>query len=314
MAEVRELASGLEFPEGPVVLPDGSIAVCEVKAKRVTRVAPDGSKDVIAEPGGGPNGAQLGPDGKLYVCNNGGAYDFVDIGGLTVTHQPPADHEGGRIERIDIETGDVERLYEDAGGNPLIAPNDLVFDEHGGFWFTDHGIRHERVQDRTWICYAKADGSEIREVMGPVDGPNGIGLSPDGTKLYVAETYTAAIWSWDVTGPGEVGEGLPLLPHGGTPVARVGGFCALDSLAIDAEGNVCVGTLLRGGIATISPEGEELEFVEAGDIWPTNVAFGGDDMRTAYISGSTTGRLLVTEWSRPGLRLAHQARPDRLID
>ncbi|MFL5842995.1 MAG: SMP-30/gluconolactonase/LRE family protein [Thermoleophilaceae bacterium] len=312
MAEVRELASGLEFPEGPVVMPDGSVAVCEIKGGRITRVGPDGTKDVIAQPGGGPNGAQLGPDGKLYVCNNGAAYEFVDMGGLTVTHQPPSGHQGGRIERIDIDSGDVDVLYEEADGHPLIAPNDLVFDGHGGFWFTDHGIRHERTQDRTWIRYAKADGSEIREVMGPVDGANGIGLSPDGTKLYVAETYTAAIWSWDVTGPGEVGEPFPLLPHGGMPVARVAGFCALDSLAIDGEGNICVGTLLKGGITTIAPGtepggGQEIDFVEAGDLWPTNIAFGGEDLRTAYIAGSTTGRLLVTEWARPGLKLAHQA-------
>jgi gluconolactonase len=149
--------------------------------------------------------------------------------------------------------------------------------------------------------------------VGPVDGPNGIGLSPDGTRLYVAETYTAAIWSWEVVGPGEVGEGLPLLPHGGTPVARVNGFCALDSLAVDGEGNVCVGTLLKGGITTIRPgdgpgAGKEIDLIEVGDVWPTNIAFGGDDLRTAYITGSASGRLLVVdEWPRPGLKLAYQA-------
>ena len=313
MPEPRELTDGLEFPEGPVVLPDGSVAVCEIKGKRITRVDSDGNKETIAETGGGPNGAQLGPDGKLYVCNNGGAFDFVDMGGLTITHQPPHAHEGGRIERVDLDSGEVEVLYSEANGHPLIAPNDLVFDGHGGFWFTDHGIRHERSQDRSFICYAQADGSEIREVMGPVDGPNGIGLSPDGTKIYVAETYTAGVWSWEVTGPGEVGEPFPLLPHGGKPEARVSGFCALDSLAIDGEGNICVGTLLKGGITTIAPgtepaSGEEIDFIEVGDVWPTNIAFGGDDLKTAYISGSTTGRLLVIDdWPRPGLKLAHQA-------
>ena len=313
MPEVRELAGGLEFPEGPVVLADGSVAVCEIKGKRITRVDKDGNKETIAEPGGGPNGAQLGPDGKLYVCNNGGAYDFVEMGEFTITHQPPPAHEGGRIERIDTESGQVEVLYQEANGNRLIAPNDLVFDDQGGFWFTDHGIRYDRSSDRTYICYAKADGSEIREVMGPVDGPNGIGLSPDGKKLYVAETYNAAVWSWDVTGPGEIGEGMPLLPHRGTPVARIGGFCALDSLAVDGEGNICVGTLLKGGITVVKPgdepaAGEEIDFVPAGDVWPTNIAFGGDDLRTAYISGSASGKLLVVdEWPRPGLKLAYQA-------
>ena len=313
MPEARELTDGLEFPEGPVVLPDGSLAVCEIKGQRITRVDADGSKETIAETGGGPNGAQLGPDGKLYVCNNGAAYDWVDMGGVTITHQPPSAHEGGRIERVDLDSGEVEVIYREASGNPLIAPNDLVFDDHGGFWFTDHGIRYDRHSDRTYICYGKADGSEIREVMGPIDGPNGIGLSPDGKKLYVAETYTAALWSWDVTGPGQIGEGLPLLPHRGTPVARVGGFAALDSLAIDSEGNICVGTLLKGGITVVSPGAEpaggaEIDFVPAGDIFPTNIAFGGDDLRTAYITGSSTGKLIVVDdWPRPGLRLAHQA-------
>jgi gluconolactonase len=313
MPDVRELATGLQFPEGPVVLPDGSVAVVEIQGKRVTRVDQDGNKETIAETGGGPNGAAIGPDGKLYVCNNGAAFDFVDMGGLTITHQPPTNsHEGGKIQRVDLDTGEVEVLYEEASGNRLIAPNDIVFDAHGGFWFTQYGIEYERHSDRTFICYAKADGSDCREVIGPLDFPNGIGLSPDGTRLYTAETLTAAIWSWEVTGPGEIGDGLPLLPHGGTPVARVSGFAALDSLAIDAEGNVCVGTLLKGGITTVKPgdqpaQGEEIDFVAVGDPWPTNVAFGGDDLRTAYVTGSATGKLFVVDnWPRPGLKLANQ--------
>lgn len=312
MTEVRELTDGLEFPEGPVVLPDGSVAVCEIKGRRITRVGTDGSKETIADVGGGPNGAQLGPDGKLYVCNNGGAFEFVDMGGLTVTHMPPQAHEGGKIQRVDLDSGEVEVLYEEADGHPLIAPNDLVFDGHGGFWFTDYGIEHERHSDRTFIRYAKADGSEIHEVMGPIEHPNGIGLSPDGTRLYVAQTLTAAIWSWEVTGPGQIGEGMPLLPHTGTPQCRVSGFAALDSLAIDAEGNINVGTLLRGGITVVKPSdeptaAEEIDFIPAGDPWPTNIAFGGDDLRTAYITGSGTGKLLVVDdWPRPGLKLAHQ--------
>src|SRR5262249_18252111 len=178
---------------------------------------------------------------------------------------------------------------------------------------TQYGIEYERHTVRTFICYAQADGSECREVVGPLDFPNGIGLSPDGTRLYTAETLTAGIWSWEVTAPGEVGEAFPLLPRGGLPVARVSGFCGLDSLAMDAEGNVCVGTLLKGGITTVKPstdpgQGEEIDFIEVGDPWPTNIAFGGDDLRTAYVTGSTLGKLIVVDdWPRPGLKLAHQA-------
>jgi gluconolactonase len=307
MAELRELTSGLRFPEGPVVMADGSVIVVEIQAGCITRVGDDGSKETVAEPGGGPNGAQIGPDGKLWVCNNGSAYDYHDIGGQLLPVQPPSNHEGGRIERVDIETGEVERVYEAVDGRPLIAPNDLVFDGEGGFWFTDHGIRHERSADRTWILYAKADGSEIREVAGPVDSPNGIGLSPAGDKLYVAETYTAAIWAFDVSAPGEITPVEGILPNGGTPLGRLAGFVGLDSLAVDAEGNICVATLVGGAITNLSPAGEIVDAIPVPDLLPTNIAFGGDDMRTAYITASASGKLLVTEWPRAGLKLAYNA-------
>ena len=77
----------------------------------------------------------------------------------------------------------------------------------------------------------------------------------------------------------------------------------LDSLAIDADGNVCVATMGSGGISVVSPAGELIEFVEAGDLLTTNICFGGDDLRTAYITASSTGRLLKSEWARPGLAL-----------
>ena len=72
MSNVRVLATGLEFPEGPVVMPDGSVVLVEIRGQRLTRVCPDGRKEVVAEIPGGPNGAALGPDGKMYICNNGG--------------------------------------------------------------------------------------------------------------------------------------------------------------------------------------------------------------------------------------------------
>ena len=72
MANVRVLATDLEFPEGPVVMPDGSVVLVEIRGKRLTRVWPDGRKEVVAEIPGGPNGAAIGPDGKIYICNNGG--------------------------------------------------------------------------------------------------------------------------------------------------------------------------------------------------------------------------------------------------
>jgi gluconolactonase len=308
MAEVQELAGGLLFPEGPVAMDDGSVIVTEIAGGRITRVGPDGSTDVVAETGGGPNGAAIGPDGKLYVCNNGKAFDYVDLEGMMFPVQPPSVHEGGRIERVDIGSGEVDVLYSDCDGLPLRAPNDIVFDAHGGFWFTDHGIREERTIDRTGVFYAQPDGSAIREVVFPLDAPNGLGLSPDGTRLYVAETYTACVWWWPITSQGVVEPPQGLLPHNGQLLARLPGFQFLDSLGVDGDGNVCVATLGSGGITVLSPEdGAVVEFVETGDILTTNICFGGEGLRTAYITLSGSGRLGQAEWARAGLELAHSA-------
>src|SRR5579864_1009410 len=137
--DIREIASGLRFPEGPVAMADGSLLVVEIAAGKITRVKPDGRKQTVANPGGGPNGLAIGPGGALYVCNNGSSFEFHRRGGLLIPGHAPARHAGGRIERIDLSTGRVESLYTECDGARLIAPNDLVFDAIGGFWFTDHG-------------------------------------------------------------------------------------------------------------------------------------------------------------------------------
>src|SRR3954468_5821007 len=155
---ITEITDGLRFPEGPVAMADGSVLVVELGGGCVTRVQPDGSKDTIATPGGSPNGAAIGPDGALYICNSGG-WTFGEMIGLVIpdTELPP-DHSGGRIERIDLASGDVKVLYTECDGHALIGPNDIVFDAHGAMWFTDHGRRQGRVQHLGAIYYAQPDG------------------------------------------------------------------------------------------------------------------------------------------------------------
>jgi len=302
MTEFEEIASGLLFPEGPVWLPDGSVLVVEIKGGTLTRVLPGGHKSIVAELGGGPNGAAMGPDGKVYICNNGG-FEWAEVGGLLLPGDQPADYTGGSIQRVDLETGDFETLYTECDGIPLKGPNDLVFDDTGGFWFTDHGKTRARDRDRTGLFYARPDGSSIREVVFPLDGPNGIGLSPDGRRLYAAETHTGRLFFWDLAGPGEI---IPfeLSPNKGRLLVGLPGMQLLDSLALDAEGNVCVGTIINGGITIVSPDGSSVEHVPMPDILTTNIAFGGSDRRTAYITLSTTGRLVAVPWTTPGLELA----------
>lgn len=304
--EIRELARGLAFPEGPVWMADGSLIVVEIRAGRVTSVRPDGSRRTVAEPGGGPNGAAIGPDGRLYVCNNGG-FEWHDVGGLVIPGHQPADYSGGRIERIDLASGAVETLYRRCGPHPLRGPNDLVFDDRGGFWFTDHGKTRSRDRDRGGVYWARADGSEIREVIYPLDAPNGIGLSPDGRRLYAAETWTGRVWWWDVAEAGAVRPAASLAGHGGTLLAGLPGFQLLDSLAVDAEGWVCVATIGNGGITAISPDGGTVEHVPLPDPLVTNLCFGGPGLRTAFATLSGTGRLVAFAWPRPGLALAHGA-------
>jgi len=302
MPELSILAGGLSFPEGPVAMPDGSVILAEIAAGRVTRVRPDGTTETVAETGGGPNGLALGPDGKLYCCNNGG-FTYLEVQGLLVPHGTPDDYRGGSIQRIDIATGAVETLYAEAANAPLRGPNDIVFDAYGGFWFTDHGKTLERSRDVTGVFYAKADGSDCREVIFPLENPNGIGLSPDGKRLYVAETYTCKLWAFDVVAPGEVARGQSLSGAGGTFLYSPGGYTYFDSLGVEAGGNVCVATLGASGISVVAPDGALVEFVPTPDPFTTNICWGGTDMRTAYVTLSATGRLATMRWPRPGLDL-----------
>jgi len=300
----RTIATGLRFPEGPVAMDDGSVLLVEIERGTLSRVSPDGAVDVVAECGGGPNGAAIGPDGSVWITNNGGCFEFVDLGGMLIPGGVPSGWTGGCIQKVEVATGSVTTVYTECDGRPLRAPNDLVFDSAGGFWFTDHGVRLERSSDLTGVFYAPADGSPIREVIFPLEAPNGVGLSPAGDRIYVAETHTGRVWAWDVPSPGEAtGSGL-LAPHGDL-LCGLPGHQLLDSLAVDGDGWVCVGTLVNGGITAISPDGATVEHHPVDDLLVTNICFGGPDGRTAFVTSSGTGRLLAAEWPRPGLRLAN---------
>jgi len=304
---MRVIAKGLRFPEGPVWLSDGSVALVEIERRTLSIVAPDGTVRVLATPGGGPNGLAVGPDGAFYVCNSGGFIWIEQDGRLRPSLQPP-DYSSGRIERVDAKTGAVTVLYDECAGHKLRGPNDIVFDAHGGFYFTDLGKNRARDIDHGGVYYARADGSRIVEVAYPMVTPNGIGLSPDGSTVYVAETRTARLWAFDLEAPG-VAKKQPLpSPHGGRFVCGLGGFQMFDSLKVDAAGNICVATLITGGVTVIAPDGRVLRVVKFPDPSTTNICFGGADLRTAYVTLSTTGQLVAMDWvdrdwSVPGLRL-----------
>ena len=218
----------------------------------------------------------------------------------------PSDYAGGSIQRVNPATGAVETLYTHCGSEPLKGPNDLVFDEYGGFWFTDNGKRYARSEDVGAVYYAHCDGSFIAERVYPRSHPNGIALSPDGKMLYVAETMVGRVWQYQVTEPGVV-DVPPGLLNPAALLYGAPGFELYDSMAVEASGNICVAALARGGITVISPDGQEVEHVPMPDPAPTNITFGGPDMKTAYITLAATGQLVAVEWARPGLALNYNA-------
>jgi gluconolactonase len=293
LAGVSLLAEGLHFPEGPVAMGDGSVLLTEIDGATITRVAADGTVDVVARCEGGPNGAALGQDGALYVCNNGGRY-------------ASGNWKGGWIERVDLATGAVERLYDSCDGHRLSGPNDLVFDVDGGIWFTDTGKFRGRERDVGSVYYARPDGSLIVEVAHPAESPNGIGLSPDGATLYYAETVTGRLRRRHVAGPGALEPAEPADLR--TLVCGLPGHQPFDSLAVVSDGSIAVATLLTGGITVSSPDGATVTQWLLPDPFedrlPTNISFGGPDLTTAYITLAETGRLIACPWPVPGLRLA----------
>jgi gluconolactonase len=300
VTEVTILATGLGFPEGPVVCADGSIVLTEIRNNKCARVTADGKVSVFSECGGGPNGLAIGPDGFFYLCNNGGSR-YVE--GSSMGQGPHPDYKFGSVQRIDPKTGEAKLLYKEVNGHVLSAPNDLVFDTAGGFYFTDLGKRYARHRDHGGLYYALPDGSKIVELAYPILSPNGCGLSPDGKTIYVADTEGARLWAFDIEGPGQIKAKTPHAPHSGRVIAGLGGNARFDSLAVMANGNVCVATLTTGYITEISPAGDIVRAVKMPDTYPTNICFGGTDMLTAYITLSDSGRLGVMQWPEPGLKL-----------
>ncbi len=288
----KVLTDGLKFPEGPVWAPDGTIYVTEIGAGRVTAIAPDGTKRVFADTGGSPNGAAFGPGGKLYVCNNGGS-------------------EPGYVQTID-PNGKIEVLYRDCEGTPFLGPKDLVFDAHGGFYFTDPGQVSRDGLKFGHLYYALADGSMIKRMQYYFYLPNGVALSPDGSTLIVLESITARVWGIPVESPGVLAQvdagGRFARPRG--PNGEIMGYLTTvpdarvpDGMCVDEAGNLLICAQQGGFVSVHSPDGKAIGRIEVEDHGLTNCCFGGPDYRTLYITESELGRVVTVEWERPGLRL-----------
>jgi gluconolactonase len=318
-SEFRVLTNGLGYPEGPVYHSDGGVTLVEVHNGTLTRVNADGTTQIIANLGGGPNGAAVGPDGAIYICNDGGL-GWTQIPATPTTlpvlvpvGQPP-DYTTGLIQRVSGDS--FTTLYSQCNGDRLCSPDDLVFDATGNFWFTDWGKQRATDRDITAVYYAQPDGTKIVQAIPQRSAPNGIALSPDDSRLYVAETYARWILYWELASPGVIKPNPHTLDGSYLLTADIPGQGTLDSMAVDEEGNVYAATMLPqgpnpaipGGITVISPKGKILDFIELlvegkPEPLPSNLCFGGPDRRTAFITLAGTGRLVACEMKIPGKAL-----------
>ncbi|MDB5446461.1 MAG: gluconolaconase, partial [Phenylobacterium sp.] len=163
------------------------------------------------------------------------------------------------------------------------------------------GKNDHQTRDLSRLFYATPDGKRIEQAVGHGLSYNGAGLSPDEQTLYVADTLSARLWAFDLAGPGVMKE--PASRHSaGRLLATIPGQVWVDSLAVTEAGKVCVATLMNGGITTVTPAGAT-SHTAMPDAFVTNICFGGEDRRTAYITLSTTGRIARVRWPEPGLAL-----------
>lgn len=302
-ARVRELARGLQFPEGPLVV-DGCVLVSEMAGGRITRVRPDGSAETVAATGGGPNGLGRLPDGTLLVCQGGGSRWRtrpwpLDLPGSVDLLLPAGPAEDALVPQVQaiapdgtVTTLATSFIGVDGVERPLGRPSDLCVDADGGVWLIDGGASHGRDRGLTGVLHG-APGQAFREVLHPLEMPNGVALSPDGTRLYVTETRTRRVWELTL-GPGgtiERARGLATVPSGG-PL----NFGGADGVCVDGDGRIVVATLGTGGVTVFSPGGELLGSLVLDDPMTTNAAFDPASGSLVVTLGTRGMLVAVEDW------------------
>lgn len=300
LADAELVAEGLAFPEGPIAMSDRSVLLVEIDAGRLTRVMPDGATDVVAQLGGGPNGAAIRPRrGGVHVQQRSDA-----------TRPIPARNSARRSRNrcLDMALHRVRRSSFSSGRTISCSTP---------MWFLVHRPRRRHSalracgrigsQHRVACCASQRDR-----------------LSPAGDFVYWAQTTTRQVLSRRISAPGVLepwfgSDSMALVRKGAVdPFALLVGLpgaMELDSLAIDSSGAICVGTLIDGGITEIPADHAWPDSSDGIIHWElpehlydglvTNICFGGDDLITAYLTCSHTGRLVPCTWHRSGLALAY---------
>lgn len=290
------IEADISFTEGPTVDEAGAVYFTDLRGVgRILKMDTDGTVSTYREPSYRANGLIFDSEWRLLACEGGNGADVLP-----------------RITRTNVENGEVEVLADAFEGRRLHQPNDLTIDGQGRIYFTDRpGPVVTPEQTGVHGVYRiDPDGSIARILTEPeVERPNGLVVSPDDGTLYVIETAqqeggARMIRAYDLAADGTVSNGRVF--HDFYP-GRSG-----DGMTVDSQGNLYVAAglnYLRGtsetldtvaGVHVFSPAGELLEHIPIREDTITNVAFGGDDLRTLYVTAGKT--LFSIRTDVPGTR------------
>jgi gluconolactonase len=274
--KIELIKDGFTGTEGPIALPDGSLAFTETQASRITRIAADGSISTFLENSNGSNGLGFNAKGELIS---------VQVADTRVgVVYPPAQ---------------ARTLADSFEGLPFGRPNDVVVDKRGGVYFTDSGVNvlpnqpaPAKVFAKPAVYYITPEGG-VKRLAADIERPNGIQLSPDEKVLYVANTLGEHVLAYDVAADGSIGTRRDFAKLAGWSKSESGAWSSgADGLAVDEKGRLFVAS--NAGIEIFSPTGEALGTI-ALPKRPQNLAFAGVGKKSLYIVGRGAAYRIVTQ-------------------
>ena len=300
LTRLRKVGVGLQRPEDVVVGTDGRVWASD-QASACAEILPDGTLRRVGKAGGAPNGINMDTRGRIVIANFG-------LGTAPT----------GPLQRLDPATGAVEVLSDAIDGTPLVASNYPILDRAGNVWCshsTHDRARSEQGLADGFVYRVRPDGRA--EVMASgFTFANGLALDPDESYLYVCQTMGRNVVRLPIRADGSLGPaeaygpllGEPAFP-GATPAQRAQ-FGATDGCGFDQEGNLWVPLVLANKVIAITPTRDVVTVIHdaTGELmsWPTNVSWGGSDMRDLYIGTIRRDYVLHARSPVPGLPLVHQ--------
>ena len=278
IAQQPEVAATLAFLEGPTADRDGNVYFVEMTTPRIMKLGADGVLATYRDKSNNANGLVIDAQGRLIACE-----------GAESNRNGVKTPANARVTRTDLRTGAIEVLATSYEGTPLRGPNDVTLDKRGRIYFTDLGGSAVYRIDTNGTLTRILASAEVQR-------PNGIQISPDDSKLYVADSFpppgnTRRIHVFDLAGDGSVRNGRVLYDFGTVRGA--------DGMSIDVEGNLYAaagsGATKNTGIHVISPQGQLIKVMPIPEDPITNNAFGGADMKTLYVTAGKTLYRLRTD-------------------